>query len=137
MRVCWNRQTGTFEGRVSFDVRVQVPSLAPQKDDVVTYKKPCSFGLFYYFAKKRSPKKNYAFLRLIFRSLIKKYFLKYITLYKLIVITILLCFSLFLVLFYHVFPLLLLLIFVHLLAAFLSTPIVFFCLSCQHNVLYL
>ncbi len=30
MRVCWNRQTGTFEGRVSIDVRVQVPSLAPQ-----------------------------------------------------------------------------------------------------------
>ncbi len=29
MRVCWNWQTGTFEGRVSIDVRVQVPSLAP------------------------------------------------------------------------------------------------------------
>ena len=29
MRVCWNRQTGTFEGRVFHDVRVQVPSLAP------------------------------------------------------------------------------------------------------------
>ena len=29
MRVCWNRQTGTFEGRVSTDVWVQVPSLAP------------------------------------------------------------------------------------------------------------
>ena len=29
MRVCWNRQTGTFEGRVSYGVRVQVPSLAP------------------------------------------------------------------------------------------------------------
>ena len=28
-RVCWNWQTGTFEGRVSIDVRVQVPSLAP------------------------------------------------------------------------------------------------------------
>ena len=28
MRVCWNRQTGTFEGRVFHDVRVQVPSLA-------------------------------------------------------------------------------------------------------------
>ena len=30
MRVCWNRQTGTFEGRVSKDVWVQVPLLAPQ-----------------------------------------------------------------------------------------------------------
>ena len=29
MRVCWNWQTGTFEGRVFYDVRVQVPSLAP------------------------------------------------------------------------------------------------------------
>ena len=31
MRVCWNRQTGTFEGRVSYGVRVQVPSLAPRR----------------------------------------------------------------------------------------------------------
>ena len=30
MRVCWNWQTGTFEGRVLHDVRVQVPSLAPE-----------------------------------------------------------------------------------------------------------
>ncbi len=29
LRVCWNRQTGTFEGRVSTDVWVQVPLLAP------------------------------------------------------------------------------------------------------------
>ena len=29
LRVCWNWQTGTFEGRVLHDVRVQVPSLAP------------------------------------------------------------------------------------------------------------
>ena len=29
MRGCWNRQTGTFEVRVSIDVGVQVPSLAP------------------------------------------------------------------------------------------------------------
>ena len=29
MRECWNRQTGTFEGRVSTDVGVQVSSLAP------------------------------------------------------------------------------------------------------------
>ena len=29
MRVCWNWHTGTFEGRVSDDVRVQAPSLAP------------------------------------------------------------------------------------------------------------
>ena len=28
-RSCWNRQTGTFEGRVSTDVWVQVPSTAP------------------------------------------------------------------------------------------------------------
>ena len=35
VRVCWNRQTGTFEGRVSTDVRVQVPSLAPKRDKLV------------------------------------------------------------------------------------------------------
>ena len=29
MRGCWNRQTGTFEVRVSFDVWVRPPSLAP------------------------------------------------------------------------------------------------------------
>ena len=32
MRECWNWQTGTFEGRVLHDVRVQVPSLAPDFD---------------------------------------------------------------------------------------------------------
>ena len=31
MRGCWNRQTGTFEVRVSYGVGVQVPSLAPRK----------------------------------------------------------------------------------------------------------
>ena len=31
MRGCWNRQTGTFEVRVSNDVWVQVPFLAPIK----------------------------------------------------------------------------------------------------------
>ena len=31
MRMCWNRQTGTFEGRVSTDVWVQVPLSAPNK----------------------------------------------------------------------------------------------------------
>lgn len=30
MRECWNWQTGTFEGRVLYDVRVQVPSRAPK-----------------------------------------------------------------------------------------------------------
>ena len=30
MRVCWNRQTGTFEGRVLYNVWVQVPLLAPK-----------------------------------------------------------------------------------------------------------
>ena len=30
MRGCWNRQTGTFEVRVSNDVWVQVPFLAPK-----------------------------------------------------------------------------------------------------------
>ena len=29
MRQCWNWQTGTFEGRVLYDVWVQVPSTAP------------------------------------------------------------------------------------------------------------
>lgn len=33
MRSCWNRQTGTFEGRVSTDVWVQVPSTAPSDED--------------------------------------------------------------------------------------------------------
>ncbi len=39
MRVCWNRQTGTFEGRVSIAVWVQVPSLAPkpQHESVVVF----------------------------------------------------------------------------------------------------
>jgi len=31
MRQCWNWQTGTFEGRVFYDVRVQVPFAAPSK----------------------------------------------------------------------------------------------------------
>lgn len=31
MRACWNWQTGTFEGRMSYGVRVQVPLLAPNK----------------------------------------------------------------------------------------------------------
>ena len=34
LRVCWNWQTGTFEGRVFYDVRVQVPSLADKKKAV-------------------------------------------------------------------------------------------------------
>ena len=42
MRVCWNRQTGTFEGRVSKDVWVQVPLLAPMKE---TSEKEVSFLL--------------------------------------------------------------------------------------------
>ena len=56
MRVCWNRQTGTFEGRVSKDVWVQVPLLAPLKDFSLrglfyfpqTYKNksPCCRGFF-------------------------------------------------------------------------------------------
>ena len=33
MRGCWNRQTGTFEVRVSNGVGVQVPSLAPKLGD--------------------------------------------------------------------------------------------------------
>ncbi len=37
MRVCWNRQTGTFEGRVSTDVWVQVPSLAPNSTIIVEF----------------------------------------------------------------------------------------------------
>ena len=34
MRVCWNWQTGTFEVRVLYDIRVQVPSPAPIKKTV-------------------------------------------------------------------------------------------------------
>ena len=44
MRVCWNRQTGTFEGRVFHDVRVQVPSLAPLKGIDIKYQS--SFNLY-------------------------------------------------------------------------------------------
>ena len=29
MRICWNWQTGTFEGRVQYCVWVQVPLFAP------------------------------------------------------------------------------------------------------------
>jgi len=36
MRVCWNWQTGTFEGRVSYDVWVQVPLLAPKANEVAS-----------------------------------------------------------------------------------------------------
>ena len=42
MRVCWNWQTGTFEGRVLHDVRVQVPSLAPGKVRSI-----CPYLIFY------------------------------------------------------------------------------------------
>ncbi len=41
-RECWNWQTGTFEGRVSNGVRVQVPSLAPK-----TKKRPAILAGFY------------------------------------------------------------------------------------------
>lgn len=34
MRECWNWQTGTFEGRVLYDVWVQVPSRAPVLESV-------------------------------------------------------------------------------------------------------
>ena len=33
MRVCWNWQTGTIEGRVLNGVWVRVPSLAPRADN--------------------------------------------------------------------------------------------------------
>ena len=36
MRGCWNRQTGTFEVRVSNDVWVQVPFLAPRKKSLLS-----------------------------------------------------------------------------------------------------
>ncbi len=36
MRACWNWQTGTFEGRMSYGVRVQVPLLAPKQKEAVT-----------------------------------------------------------------------------------------------------
>jgi len=45
MRVCWNWQTGTFEGRVSDGVWVQVPSLAPQERAVI--RKGITALLFY------------------------------------------------------------------------------------------
>ena len=40
MRVCWNWQTGTFEGRVFHDVRVQVPSLAPRRNGLRSIQNP-------------------------------------------------------------------------------------------------
>ncbi len=43
MRVCWNRQTGTFEGRVSYGVWVQVPSLAPRRRGLCIVRDDFSF----------------------------------------------------------------------------------------------
>ena len=64
MRVCWNWQTGTFEGRVFHDVRVQVPSLAPRRSKLHLLR-------FFYFIKNQSPvlllllsEKGHAWLRL-------------------------------------------------------------------------
>ena len=48
MRVCWNWQTGTFEGRVLYDVRVQVPSLALMKKTCLMQ---VFFGIWKYFLK--------------------------------------------------------------------------------------
>ena len=47
MRVCWNRQTGTFEGRVSYGVWVQVPSLAPSRTPLACER--CPFFIFEHF----------------------------------------------------------------------------------------
>lgn len=44
MRVCWNWQTGTFEVRVLYDIRVQVPSPAPNKKTV-------HWAVFYFIRK--------------------------------------------------------------------------------------
>ena len=50
MRECWNWQTGTFEGRVLHDVRVQVPSRAPnQYNPNQFFPVGDGFGLFVYF----------------------------------------------------------------------------------------
>ena len=52
MRMCWNRQTGTFEGRVSNDVWVQVPLSAPkQYNPNQIFPVGDGFGLFVYFEK--------------------------------------------------------------------------------------
>ena len=56
MRGCWNRQTGTFEVRVSYGVGVQVPSLAPEgshKIDAPT-ETPDFIGGFAIFLVKKS-----------------------------------------------------------------------------------
>ena len=45
MRVCWNWQTGTFEGRVLHDVRVQVPSLAVRDRTGLFFVVLCGFFL--------------------------------------------------------------------------------------------
>ena len=45
MRVCWNWQTGTFEGRVFHDVRVQVPSLAVRDRTGLFFVVLCGFFL--------------------------------------------------------------------------------------------
>ena len=47
MRVCWNWQTGTFEGRVLYSVWVQVPLLAPKKL-VTTLEIATSFYITYF-----------------------------------------------------------------------------------------
>ena len=45
MRICWNWQTGTFEGRVQYCVWVQVPLFAP-----ILFRRNIMFGNPYYNA---------------------------------------------------------------------------------------
>ena len=47
--MCWNWQTGTFEGRVSNDVRVQVPSLAPNQYNPNLFPIGDGFGFIVFF----------------------------------------------------------------------------------------
>lgn len=51
LRECWNWQTGTFEGRVLYDVRVQVSSRAPERSG----KPRRFFGSFIVYRNHRQP----------------------------------------------------------------------------------
>ena len=59
MRVCWNWQTGTFEGRVLYDVRVQVPSLAPKRKS--WHESGRIFALYYSLQKRKDLPKTSLF----------------------------------------------------------------------------
>ena len=74
MRECWNWQTGTFEGRVLYDVRVQVPSRAPNQSTNFDTKKALHNGeLFCVYARKACV--HAVFGLFFFPAIVQTYFL--------------------------------------------------------------